>query len=293
MSKLKVRYNLNGRTIKRNFSDLNKPLGTQQLVAIINWGFKENFNRVDGMHWIPVPADELAKMKIPNDPRRIRELQEKSPPHIKYTGSFSGKKDLFSVKHYYKSYKVTVQGRLVKYHRLKLQTDLYILPISWNAKSQIASAPYAWINDELKKITHIIETTFQEVIKLKDFSKERLDELLKERMKNGMPRHIYVPANIAANNAQAIHEISKTLAKDAGIEAYDIRNPKNVPDDLTEFIDYYYKNTIKLKKGSDETYERHQQFKRKLIRWYEATGKKLSITLSDEVNIGDFLKWRM
>lgn len=288
MSDLKIRFNLSGKSIKRKIKKGNKPLGTQQIVAIISWGKAENIDKVkindNSGNWKPLSSSPTNKEKY------------RGGLHFGWAGmslSDKQKRDTSDLYKHFRSYKINVNGELLKYNRTKIQTGLFILPICWAIKAQFASVPYAWVNDELTKIKHVIETTYNELFTLKKFNSKMLRLEIQDRMKNGMPKHIHVPANIAVNSAQAIHEISKTLAKEAGIEAYDIRNPKNVPDNLAEFIDHYYKFNIKLKKGSDETKERHMQFKRKLARWNEATGKNLSITLSDEVDVGEFLKWRI
>lgn len=287
MNTINVRFILNGRTIKRKLSSSKKLPGTQQLIAYVTWGDKQSIEFVEGVLWKNSPYSGFEAH------RKIEGTYKESDHLTKYTGSFYGKKDFQFIQKRYKSMKIDVKGNLIKYRPMKINTALFILPESWNTKNQEASAPYVWINDEIKKITHIIESTHTELSKLKDFTREKLKATIIDRMKNGMPKHIFIPAKSAGDTIKTIHEISKVLSQEDGVPGNDYRNPKNVPDNLFEFIDYYYTNGLKLKKAADATYEKHLQFKRKLERWNNATGEKLSITQSDEVDVARFLKWRM
>lgn len=276
---ISIRFNLAQDKIKRNFKDGKRLGGTQQMVAIISF-------------YPPVKITVL-----PDGARWVKPLG-KTPGYITYgwgdmAKSPEQRKKMISNNKSLGGYKVNAAGDLIKYERIKLNTGLYILKEAWNTKEQDATAPYEAINNELIKIKHIIETTFQELIQRADFSVNGMLTEIKHRIKNGMPVNIVIPVNKATAPAKTFELIEKQLKKHQGIPVPDENNRKGVPEDLREFIPYYHKNRKKPKKLDDTTIDRHIQFQHKLQRWYEATGKILTLTGSDIDDIADFMLWRI
>jgi hypothetical protein len=281
-TKVNVRFAL--REQNRILSKNNSKKGTVQIQAYITWfaaiPFKDQITIPEGTfpftkgvlpYSINLTLGWAATALPPEQKNKL------SQPIIKSIGS----------------YKIGKDGSVQKYDRIKLQTGLYIIPECWNQKEQTATLPYLTVNTELHKIKHIIEVTYSLLSKQKDFSKELLQSTIKDRLKNGMPQTIEISAIQSKTAIGTIHAISNHLAKVDGVDIDRLSNPNGIPDNLSEFIFKYSQIRRKTKKQEKETISAEHQLGNKLKRWFDQTGKTLSITKSGINEVHDFLIWRM
>jgi hypothetical protein len=288
-NKIKVRFILSGRKVKREMSDLKRPIGTEQLIGYITWKNKIDVKEVDGKEWRPLRGESYEE-----DDNGELYLKRN-----KYQGALFDEEKGFPdeedwrIHNRFRSYKIDVKGNLIKYPPVKLYTGIYLLRDSWKLKIQMAEHPYEFVNSELNKLRHIIDVTHAELIQRADFSPSLFLKTIQDRMNHGMPRQIIIPAEHSDNTINTIRLISNELAKADGVSLDKIRNPKGVPDDLREFIPWYHKNRISTDKLEEGTEEVHNQLLRKLNRWYHQTKRILSITESELTDIASFLNWRM
>jgi hypothetical protein len=271
---IKIRFFLReeSRTISRNLKAQNRLPGTRQLECYITFGRQELTTLPDGKPW------------------------EK---HGDYKGSavlgWSGtamtteaKQKVINVKKRLGKYRINKSGALIEYLTAKIQTGLYILPDAWESKNQISTGVYEPINKLLNQWRHVIKLTYSELIKLTDFTKEKLVRTVRDRLKNGVPIQVIIPAT--ASPMEAMSRVAKTMD---GKNIIDISNRHNVPTDLREFIPFYAKNKLIKKKLSDETEETRNELVGKLNRYFRQTGKVLSITESTIIDVSDFFAWRI
>lgn len=279
-----IRFNLSQDKIKRNFSDKDKAIGTQQLIAIVSLYPPIKVSQLpDGGFWMPDANNQMTKGYKGRVSFGFADAGLTPEQRIVLTNQGRS----------YKGYKVNKNGELVKYDRLKLNTGIYILKECWDTKRQIALHPYAHLNNRIAVIRHIVDTTFREIGKRIDFTKEKLYAEVKERMISGMPEHILIPVKAAYDPAKSLNIINQELKRRDGIDVPDENNPNQVPENLIDFIDYYLTNRTYLKKLGKGTSDRFVQFQNKLKRWKLITGKSLFITKSNSLNVSEFLKWRM
>lgn len=183
--------------------------------------------------------------------------------------------------------RIDKSGALVEYLTAKIQTGLYILPDAWSSKEQLATGVYELLNKQLNQWRHVITLTYTELYN-ELISLGNLVQTIKERMKNGVPVHISIPAT--ATPLEVIGHIARTMD---GKSIVDISNPKGVPTDLRKFIPYYEENKLDTKKLSKKTITARDNLANKLDRYFDQTGNTLSITESKIEDISYFLKWRI
>lgn len=277
MSKIKIRYNLAGKKhqIRRFFNDGKRHIGTQQLIAFIRWGDKE--------------VRQLVKNSKENKEVRDDELFELKMFPIRWIHQNADRET--SANFHVPGMKVNKKGEHVKYTFVKIPTGLYILPASFDTKEQVAHFPYEAVNANLDRFTHLLTQTFLKIKLMKDFNAEMFVDEVRLRIKEGMSIDVIIPGDKAKNILTAMAAAAEQIT---GVSS-DMRNPynpKNVPNDLRDFIDFYHQNRPSTKLLEESTIESHRQLKRKLQRWYDQTGRIIQLTTSDLSDLIDFLNWR-
>lgn len=279
MSEIKIRYNLAGKKhqIRRLFNDGTRHIGTQQLIAIVRWGEKDVFNlkgtKANRGDFKTDNGDYVEMKKFPN-----RELTRNNINEHKININVPGMK-------------MNKNGEQVKYSFVKIPTGIYILPASFDTKSQKVHFPYESVNAQLERFTHLLTQTFYKLKSMTDFSRKMFIDEVKLRIEEGMPIELVIPGDKAKNILTAMSVAAEKITG-VSIEMRNPYNPRNVPNDLRDFIDFYHENRPSTKPLEESTIESHRQLKRKLQRWYDQTGNIFQLTTSDLSNLTDFLKWR-
>lgn len=269
----KIRFFLQAqsRTIKRNLKSKDRNPGSRQLDVYISVG-KVHMGHFYGKKW-------------------IRQGNYSGEVQLGWDGvgmSQTEKDRLQKSKKRIGKYKIAKSGELIDYRKIKMATGVFILPDSWNSKEQKAVGVYEPLNRLLNQWRHVITITHAELVQRADFNSKKLVAEIKKRMKEGVPITVSIPAT--ASPMQVISQVAKSMD---GKSIVDISNPHGVPDDMRKFIPYYNKNRLDTKKLSDETVKSREELSNKLQRYFEQTGKTLSITQSSLQDVSAFFKWRM
>jgi len=277
MRELNIRFNLSGKKhqIRRFFNDGKRHIGTQQLIAFIRWGDKE--------------VRQLVKNSKRNKEFRNEELFELKMFPIR--GMHQNADRATSANFHVPGMKVNKKGEHVKYTFVKIPTGLYILPASFDTKSQIAHFPYEAINAQLERFIHLFTQTYHKLKVMTDFSADMFVDEVKMRIKEGMPIEVIIPGDKAKNILTAMSAAAEQITG-VSLDMRNPYNPKNVPNDLRDFIDFYHANRPSTKPLEESTIESHRQLKRKLQRWHDETGNIFQLTTSDLTDLSEFLKWR-